>query len=258
MGPSLYVAVAAMLSQGPATSASAMFERPLETPRILYERARLASGAGYCEESARRSQARAFDRRYGERVLRLSAVIKAQESEMGWTATDLAGNTCRKSRRKWRSHDLDSFAGALQLLEDRYGLGAPALETSVCKIVKDIKGHQGRRVKVRGVVQYSHPESGDFFADVNCGAAISLGIFDSRLTPIPYGKIVDGREHLAFVTLTGTVRERACVRYRPPGSTCGPYLSVDRSEDITRTDLCWNEARRSNKDAPFLAICPPG
>ena len=82
-------------------------------PSQISNAALRASGYWLCKPEERRKQARAFDARYGARVLRLAAVINASgraKSEF------IVVTPCMRPSRQQREADLAGFDGSLRAM----------------------------------------------------------------------------------------------------------------------------------------------
>jgi len=102
-------------------SAAEMLEQH-KLPGILFGPAQHASGYWICPDRAeeKRRQQQAFDKRYGQRVLRLAAEIKKQslDSSDGYIVV----NPCLRYTHRQKQQYLDEFEADLAALERRFGI----------------------------------------------------------------------------------------------------------------------------------------
>jgi len=105
----------------PGNGAAELLEQH-KLPGLLFGPAAHASGYWICSDKKREKyqQQRAFDHRYGERVLRLSAEIERQglANQDGYIVV----NPCVRYTHRQRQQNLDAFESDLTALERRFGL----------------------------------------------------------------------------------------------------------------------------------------
>jgi len=232
----------ALVLLSPSVSASEIVDRPSQMPQFLFEAMRFPSGSQLCDKRMKRRQARAFDKRYGQRVLRLANAIGSTQNS-GWSQGATARSACVKLSRKDLEQALDGFDWTLTGFEDHYGLSEPPQATTLCQLVSTPTIYSGMRVTVRGGLADGHPESGSWLVDPECGG-ISVSIFDSEiLRQIQRPRYEGSGQKVTFATFTGRVGSRGCGIQVPPGSTCGPFLSVSHVEKVDHSDQCWTTRR---------------
>lgn len=119
--PGLLLLVPLLFATAPDLPTSELIEHyPTSLPQSLFFSAADASGYWYCDRSLKPAQARAFDKRYGARVLKIAAAIE-QKDGRGWSEGDIIITSCRRSRGPHqRATELRRFGQTLDALEQRY------------------------------------------------------------------------------------------------------------------------------------------
>jgi hypothetical protein len=129
----------------------------------------------------------------------------------------------------------------------------PAVEVQyeqlLCQVSANPSQFHDKRVTVRGGVQWGHPESMGLLVAQGCIGGISFLIPDSLDQQSLYS------ERVTFVTVTGTVNVPECRTDIPSmtGSSCGPWLSVERLESVSRSNLCWRGVALSSTESWVVA-----
>jgi len=248
-------ALAVLLSQVSVQTASQMLEERTATPPALYDAAKYASGLMLCSKALKRAQMRAFDRRFGSRVVRLATAMVAKDG-IQQRSTDLPAQRCLKKKRRTLPNSLQSFEWPLQTLEDMYGLGGAPLETTLCHLGADPSRFQDKRVRVRGGLhQVNTPDDLIYsLIDPGCSSGIMFGwtklvILEEELKVRSFdvGPII-------FGTFTGRVRDLSCDPMQMGvGAPCGPLLVASDGEDIVKSDQCWEYARINQQQSRIIA-----
>jgi hypothetical protein len=116
---SLLVLTAGCASSHDGSAAGSIAERML--PSQVSEAALDASGYWLCNPKQRREQARSFDQRYGERVLRPAAKISASGKAK---SEYIILPACKRPTRQQRKEDLINFESRLRTIETEFGIGS--------------------------------------------------------------------------------------------------------------------------------------